>query len=521
MPRSPLLAGLILVAASAPARADEPTNRARADLAIKARSILKKHCGECHGPKHDASPARTGLSVLDYKKLVAPDAGRVVRFVAKDGTTKSHLLELIEAGSMPPGGRPGPTDAELKTLRDWIAARAPSYPEAFDDQTTLELILRDANSDENRADARFLRYVSFAHLITDDTVPDLGKLGWKLEQAITAARPPRKANENRPPVLTPVDDTQTLFRFDLRDLKWHTPGLFRKIDHQNQGGGEAPFTPYDLILLEYPDGFTLPDANPRAADLQTYLRAAGQARPVPFLRADWLANALLRDPAKDDPMPVREPTPLARDLISLVQLADDRSQNGPTARPFLGAAPVPTAVFADGRKPIHPFGAYYSGDVSGGPNVAKFVARVTKEKGKAVNTVAVGDLFWIEVDAPPERDMFFVVLNVTARGTVRVQPVGGGNKVTSGKPRQLRPGAFGSPDAVSGAFQIAGIDGGGDKATEHYVVIASEIDIPIEALRIVRSEHLNQPIYRFYLDTAAPLDPEKVTRRVLPVTATR
>ena len=119
-------------------RAAEPELRRRqsGDLAIQSRAILSKYCGECH---KDGS-TRSSLSMLDHKRLV--NLQSPVAFASRDGS-RSQILEFLEDGSMPPADRPRPTPAEIDILKRWIAAKAPSYPKAFDPATTQRVLLDD------------------------------------------------------------------------------------------------------------------------------------------------------------------------------------------------------------------------------------------------------------------------------------------------------------------------------------------------------------------------------------------
>src|SRR5438045_536798 len=149
MPHRFWLALLLTVAAALPVRGAELTRRERGDLAIHSRAILKKYCGECHGEEKAVS-----FSVLNHAQLLS--ASHPVPFVS---LKRSQVIELIEDGSMPPGGRNRPTEKDIETLKAWVDANAPSYPKAFDDQTTLRLMLDDWKQNPS------VRYLSFAHLI--------------------------------------------------------------------------------------------------------------------------------------------------------------------------------------------------------------------------------------------------------------------------------------------------------------------------------------------------------------------
>src|SRR5438046_101831 len=100
MSRTAALAALLVAAAPAAA---QPSPRDRGDLAVRARDVLRRHCGDCHGEK----PRRGDVSVLDHPKLTAP--AYPVPLVNPADPPRSLVLELVRDGSMPPGGRPRPT----------------------------------------------------------------------------------------------------------------------------------------------------------------------------------------------------------------------------------------------------------------------------------------------------------------------------------------------------------------------------------------------------------------------------
>ncbi|MDB5311704.1 MAG: hypothetical protein JWO38_5906 [Gemmataceae bacterium] len=495
MPRSTrfaLLLGLVAVAAPA-ARGDDPaplTRRQKGDLAIKARAVLRKYCGECHGD----APTRSQLSVLDHNQLVAK--GRPVPFVNLDAPPRSQVIEFIEDGSMPPGGRERPTPEEVATLKVWAAARAPSYPRAFDDRTTLAVMLDDLDRQDPAA-VPHLRYLSLAHLVRDDQlVPDLKAVEGQLQRALLAASGKSVSPD-------PVDDTATLFRLDIRALGWDTPDLFDRIEKGQPRPDAYPMVPFDLLLLDYPHAPAVPEKDPLAGRLQSFLGAAKQLRPVPFLRADWVGEALA-------------PTaPLAADLKSLVDLGRTTKKAGPPpcgprVRPFVGPEP------ARGRAPLT---AWYAGDAAADPAPFGLKVEVIRSDSRPTSEVGVGEAFKLRVVA--DREVRFVLLTVLATGDVRIQPVDGGTVLKRDEPRSL-----GSPPAKP--FVIASILTGAESATEHFVLVAAEGEVPVPT--IVRSRHAdaadcknNQaPVWRFVFDApAGGFDPARAVRKVVPLTVTR
>jgi len=477
-------------------RADEPaplTRRERGDLAIRTRGILRQYCGECHGE----TPARSALSLLDHKQVVAKTAP--IPFVNLLDPARSQVIEFVADGSMPPGGRPRPTAVELATLEAWVASRAPSYPKAFDDRATLGVLLDDWAA-QKAEDQPHLRYLSLAHLVRDDgPIPDLKAAEAKLQRALLAASGKTTAPQ-------PVDDSATLFRLDLRTLGWDARDLFDRVEKGVPRPDAYPIVPFDLLLLEDPHALVSPAKDLLAARLDPFLAATKQIRPTPFLRADWLGDALAPG------------TPLAADLKSLVDLAAavaksaERMPAGPPARPFAGAKPVAVATRA-----AAPVAAWYAGDIAPVPDPFGLKAEIVSANGNPpASKVEVGQPFRLRVSA--DREARFVLLNVLASGDVRVQPVGGGDLLKPAEPRLLGP-AEGKP------FEAGSLVGGGGEETEHFVLVAAAGGV--SAPTVIRSRHDDSntsrmagrsPVWRFVFDGPADgFDPRHAARAVVPV----
>jgi hypothetical protein len=512
-----LLAGV--VAAAAPVRADEPaklTRRERGDLAIQARAILRHYCKECHGE----APVRDAVSVLDHAGLTAK--GPPVPFVNLDDPRgRSQVIELIEDGSMPPGGRDRPTTDELAVLKRWVAQAAPSYPKAFDDTATLDVMIADF--DRQKAEDRpFLRYLSLAHLVPDDSLqpPTLAGVEFRLQQSLRAAT--TEARPVPPPV--PVDDTATLFRLDIRALGWDSRGLFVRVVENSTRPDEYTMTPFDLILLEYPHGFALAPKDPRAGGLGRFLAATRQLRPVPFLRADWLADTL-RNNAINPPVN----RPLAEELKGLVALAEAKAKDpkarpcGVRSRPFFEMKPLEVPAVAD-RVALPPFSAWYGGSLTPDPNGLKFEAVLPLKGNKVASEVELGERFKFRVSA--DRDLRLLLLNVMATGDVRVIPIADGDVLPRSTPqddrsRLLRPDTeqlgFVNTSLLSGAVE-----------TEHWVLVAAPEEVPPPT--VVRSIHHDgpdcrmmkvAPVWRFIFDAPVErFDPNRASRKVLSQNAT-
>jgi hypothetical protein len=473
--------------------ADGLTRRERGDLAIRARAILETYCLECH----KGDKPRPTLAILDHKALIAKDAP--VSFVNLLNPARSQVIEFIEDGSMPPGGRPRPTPAELVALKEWVKAQAPRFPPAFDDHTTLEVMLDDWAA-QPQDDRPHLRYLSFANLVREGRAHDLAETESRLQKALLAGSGKLVA----PP--EPVDDTATLFRLDLRKLGWNAIDLFVRVEKDQPRDNTYPIIPYDLILLEDPhtDTGLVGEKDALAVRLKEFLKTTDQLRPVPFLRGEWVAEVL--GPGK----------PLTADLRSLVDLAAARAKRspppcGPPAHPFARAKPLEFEATT-----LPPLASWYTGDVT--PHNDPFGLKVEVvhplSGNKAATEVKINEPFRLRVRA--ERRVRFVVLKVLPTGTIGLQPVSGDDIIKPGESRLLGPPA-GKP------FEFASLLTGGKEETQHFVIIASDGEPPTPLL--IRSRHADgpgcsenqNPVWRFVFDRANGNEKNGIVRKVVAV----
>lgn len=488
MPRLLPFLALLALAAPAPA-ADERTPRQKGDLAIRARHILKTYCHQCHGGEKQHGR----FVALNHLKVVAKDLP--IPFVVPNKPDESQIIHFVEDGSMPPGGRKRPPAEDRKVLKDWIEAGAPSYPAAFDDAFIASEMLADLRGQKPED----VRYFSFVHLLRDDAVPNLEKAADELNAALAALDPTGPKDRK---VITPVGDTATLYRFDLRTLGWDNRELFDRVEKMAPAGVYASLTAYDLLLLEYP---LAPAPDPQ---LGRYLADAKLARPVPFLRGDWVSRALLG-----------EGSPLAEDLRHLTAVSraagpknpppvDKELLCGTPARAFAGRNPVPAAP------PGAPLAAWYSGDIV--PQNPSFDIRAEIDlDGKAVTTVTTADEFRLKVTT--DRKVWFVLLLVQSDGLVRVHATNKNRFLPEAGEHALAPG----PDSP---FRIVA------PGTEYFVLFAAERELPTPVVVQSRrpaadcADSQRLPVHRFLFDDKKlpkDFDPSRVVRRVIPVVVTK
>ena len=476
---------LAVVAPTAPARAnDGPSNSKageRADLAIRMRAVLEKHCATCHTGR--AEPGHSLLPLLSHKAVI--EKTTPIAAVTPGAPSASLILQLIQDGSMPPGGRPRLSPGDIDIATRWLRDGAPGYPRAFDDAGTLEALLDDW--DAQPKDARpFVQYVSFAHRVQDARPTTLDESIASLRRAISD-RSGVAVN------LEPIDGSATLFRLDLRTSGWHAANLFERVGAEGKDE-PSPITPFDLILLEYP--FAAVEANALADRVRAFQTVTKQARPIAFLRGDWLDAAISRN------------TPLAADLDSLRELkaaldAGMRAPRGPKVQLF------PPAGKSAVTGPIVPPGSWYASGDGKIPGPGSLEIALTK-RGGGVPT-STKDLF--NLFARSKAELYLDLLLVAESDVKRLTITDGkdrplGRLAASSELRMLRPednfhycieDLF--PDTHAKSF--------------HLVLFASELPFPAPA--VICSKHQASQIWRIVPAESNGFDPNRVVRKVLPI----
>ena len=333
------LTAILLLPLSA-AAADQPL--ASADLTIRARTILKNSCASCHVEKSE----RSTLAILDHAQMVR--TGRTVSFVSPKDVAASQALELIESGSMPPGLLPKVSDADIAILRDWVERGAAAYPQQFDDEFAYRAIDADLDRLEKgkKSDIPFMRYLTLHHLAADGSTANLP---FERAEFLKALEGLVKAGSPAP---EPVDETATIFRFDLRAAGWHRKP-FLKLDLKLKEDGPADGNLFDVVLLEYPLA-VVPKQSPTFDQISTkFLKPAGQVRPIPFVRGDWFVAAVGSVPLADelrnliepmDPVPPGLLKPLPGGKPAAIPPASAGSIAVPAIDSLYGPDPPTTAV---------------------------------------------------------------------------------------------------------------------------------------------------------------------------------
>ncbi len=463
------------------------TPRQRGNLAIEARAILMKYCAACH------SGDSSRVNVSQHSSLLSSKAP--VPFVSRDAKAeyRSQVLELIDSGTMPPGGKPRPSAEEQATLQRWIQAMSPSYPAAFDDATTLQRVLENQATLDPTA-KQYTRYISLGHLVDKPIASKLiSEAARQLQSAWLLVAKPSALNPE------PIDDTATLFRFDLRSTGWHTsplPGshLFEQMT-QDAPSGAVGLGAFDLVLLEYP--FTVPipaSLNESWAAMVKAIKPSELVPPVPFLRGDWLGQALLNQEG--------EPTALGQELLSLAELGEALAKDaprpvGPKFAPFSG----PEKLVSHGGG----WGSWYAQNISLAEPPFKLAVQAIDTSSEQLKAIPLEIPYKLKVTA--DADLTLQVFKVDGDGLVQSVSIPVPNQVYRDKPKLIYPADTGNP-----AFVHVGLPKDRERLPLWYVVYAS--DKPLSPPTLVRSRHTKNPIWRII--PAIPGD-AKTIRQVLPL----
>jgi hypothetical protein len=127
--------------------ARKPPPDPAADYAATARPLVQKYCLSCHSTK-----LKKGS--LDLERFATADD------VRKDLKVWQQVIEQLEAGEMPPQGRPQPTATERKALIDWA-------------RTFLDAEARARAGDPGHVPLRRLSNAEYDYTIRDLTGVDL------------------------------------------------------------------------------------------------------------------------------------------------------------------------------------------------------------------------------------------------------------------------------------------------------------------------------------------------------------
>ncbi|RPI85247.1 MAG: hypothetical protein EHM42_06865, partial [Planctomycetaceae bacterium] len=96
----------------------EPISDPSVSFAKTIQPILAQKCARCHGP--DVQKAQLALHTPQALRA-GSESGPVI---SAEKPAESRLLEVVEAGEMPPDGKDPLTEDEIELLRRWITQGA-------------------------------------------------------------------------------------------------------------------------------------------------------------------------------------------------------------------------------------------------------------------------------------------------------------------------------------------------------------------------------------------------------------
>ncbi|MEZ6064944.1 MAG: c-type cytochrome domain-containing protein [Planctomycetaceae bacterium] len=244
---------------------------AQGDLPTLGSALVKKYCYDCHGATFNGDAF---LDVMNRDALLETDHS----YVVQGNLDNSVMWQRIADNEMPPEDHPQPTPDERLIIKDWILAGAPMPEREVREFVQWPVILQTIHDDLQRTQPeyrQYIRYFTMTHLYNN--AHNVTEMEMRLYRAALAKSLNSVCWE---PVLVlpqPLDEHQTLFRVDLRDLGWTTQQ-------------------WQTILTHYPYGCgfaNVPD--PAVANLYRDIEQYSET-PLCFIRADWFIARCMRPP---------------------------------------------------------------------------------------------------------------------------------------------------------------------------------------------------------------------------------
>jgi mono/diheme cytochrome c family protein len=246
------------------------------DEKAAAENVLKAKCGYCHGTNLTQESAKAGMNYIDdIDKLVA--AGKIIPM----NSAGSKVIQRMVRKEMPPPGSGYDlvSDAEIQIVAAYIDN--PRYWGGIPDSNCVDegqvigfdQLYQDVNRDlsgEDKDDRVFYRYISLSNRFTAGVcAPALDGDRNAMTKMMNMLSIKAKVGK-----LTPVNQTQTLYRIDLRDFDWD-----RAIQVENE--------PFDDVWEAIIDGnpYAVPFVGDDADDAR-----ADTGTDVPVMFADQIMN---------------------------------------------------------------------------------------------------------------------------------------------------------------------------------------------------------------------------------------
>jgi serine/threonine-protein kinase len=263
----------------------------------KVRDILARNCAECHRDSDEG-----GINyIMDLGKLLDKK-----KIVPRDLEASRVWVRINDsADPMPPeGNEPRPTNEDIAAIKVWIESLAPSGNKLVDQAidstldsdpkrdtvTTSKLIgtIHGYLADRHKQDRRYKRFVVLNHLHNLPSKLESERIGVDANDLAYVRAAVSKAINSLTwsssiVVPRPIDISQTVLVFDLRDVEWDANMRTGRPDLWNIVVQEYP---YALRHDQYPDV----ESNKRlAAEIYDWTETT-----IPWVRADWLISTALQ-----------------------------------------------------------------------------------------------------------------------------------------------------------------------------------------------------------------------------------
>lgn len=280
-----------------------PPTATPAQLAARAKEILRAHCFDCHG----GTRASANIRILDHAQLLKK------KKIVPGKPEESILLQLVTATDdnvMPPKTQPPLAPGDIDALRQWLLHGAVEFPadvakpaepakdKALANVTGVDYVLKKILEHVRTLPAKdrpYARYFSINHTLSAGaTADELETQRQALAKAINHLSWQRELVAPKP-IDGPVG---SVLYVDIRELGWDAQPF--EVIRDGNATGKSPYNLYDLALLDYPYGVIYENSETYEQLLEQYLIPAGLVRPIPYVRADWFVSVVTLPPLYED-----------------------------------------------------------------------------------------------------------------------------------------------------------------------------------------------------------------------------
>lgn len=266
---------LIFVLAISASASDESEQ-----LAEQGYAAVRKYCFDCHGATFNGSSA---FDLNDVDKLTVGLEGETPYINLDASPEESLMWQRIADEEMPPEDSPQPSAEERQLIRDWIAAGAPAPSQRQVETKTEAKLVAEILSDIetfDESDAIFQRYFTLHHIAAQ---ANLTEYDLRLYRAALSKVINSLSLQNEIVLPEAIDQQQTVYRIDLRDLGWDTRQLWRS------------------VLRRYPYGLTYDRITHNEELRRTSARLKrASGTNVSYVRADWFVFHATRGSLYDE-----------------------------------------------------------------------------------------------------------------------------------------------------------------------------------------------------------------------------